>query len=140
MVPTSLWKRFVTFIYDSLIAIALLMAATALSLVITGGVPIFPEDGLKFHLFQIYLGLVIISYFVFFWSYGGQTVGMRAWKVRLIDITTHKPPRFKIALLRCILALSNLVLGGIGFLPALWREDKATVYDLLTKTRLGCKA
>lgn len=123
----SLWKRIVAFTYDSLIVIALLMAATLISLLATGGEPIFPEDGLRYSIFQVYLGFVITAYFVSFWHFGGQTIGMKAWNMRLIDLKTGKPPSFGKALLRFILAL---LWCGIGMLPALWRKDRATVYDL----------
>ena len=30
--------------------------------------------------FQAYLVLVILGYFTWFWTHGGQTVAMRAWR------------------------------------------------------------
>jgi uncharacterized RDD family membrane protein YckC len=133
MAPVTLWKRLVAFTYDSLIVIALLMLATALSILVRGGNPIFPEDGFAYSLFQLYLGLVILGYFVGFWHFGGQTVGMKAWKIRVIDIDTNAPPSIKKALLRALLGVLFL---GIGLLPALWRKDRCTIYDTLTRTQL----
>lgn len=34
---------------------------------------------------QVFLFLVIGLYFVWFWTHGGQTVAMKAWRLRLVD-------------------------------------------------------
>lgn len=34
-------------------------------------------------IYTAYLALVIIGFFAYFWCKGGQTIGMRAWKLRL---------------------------------------------------------
>jgi len=33
--------------------------------------------------YSFYLAAVVISFFAYFWCKGGQTLGMRAWKLRL---------------------------------------------------------
>lgn len=133
MKPISLFKRLVAISYDSLIVIALLMAATALGMAVNGGVAIFPEDGLRYLVLQSCLLGVIISYFMLFWAYSGQTIGMKTWKIRLVDVKTQQAPRASVCLLRIVLALG---LFGVALLPTLWRKDKATLYDTFTGTQL----
>ena len=37
-------------------------------------------------LFQGYLGLIVWGFFGWFWTHGGQTLGLRAWHMRLVRI------------------------------------------------------
>lgn len=131
--PISLFKRLVAFSYDSLIVIALLMATTALVMAMNGGVAVFPEDGLRYYILQTCLLSVIACYFGLFWAFAGQTIGMKTWKIRLVDVKTQQPPSLSVCLVRITLAV---VTFGIGLLPALWRKDKATLYDIVTRTQL----
>ena len=60
---------------------------------------------------QIFVFVVLATYFVIFWSRGGQTVAMRAWHVRLVTadgaaVTPHR-------------ALARYVLAWLWFAPAL---------------------
>ncbi len=72
--------------YDVLLLISLLFIATAVVLVpyqsITG------QDlthGIGQFALQIYLLLIIVSYYLYFWSHGRQTLGMRAWRIQFVS-------------------------------------------------------
>lgn len=84
--------------------------------------------------FQVYLFLVLLWYFSWFWTHGGQTVAMRAWRFRL-ERVDGKPVRFLQACLRFILG----ILGWGSLLSVVWvlfDRDKQFLHDRLAGTRL----
>jgi uncharacterized RDD family membrane protein YckC len=72
-----------------------------------------------------FLGL----YFLWCWLRGGQTLPMKAWKIRLVEVTPAK------ALLRFVLALV-LVPSGVSILWAVLDRDRQFLHDRLAGTRL----
>ncbi|MFV8833481.1 RDD family protein [Aquisalimonas sp.] len=79
----SLLRRLASLTYDSMLVLAIIMAATALLLPITGGEAL---DGLgpQTVLYQAYLLLVVFGFFAICWTRGGQTLGMRSWRLRVL--------------------------------------------------------
>ena len=69
------------------------------------------------------------------WKRGGQTLGMRPWRLRLQTADGRAPSR---ALLwkRYALATLSLLLGGVGFIWALFDRERLTLHDRLSGTRL----
>lgn len=63
------------------------------------------------HGLQAFLFVMLLIYFVWFWSRGGQTVAMRAWHVRLVDSQGHTVSQSR--------ALARYLLAWMWFLPAL---------------------
>jgi uncharacterized RDD family membrane protein YckC len=74
-----LFRRLAAMSYDGLLLIAILFVATGLATAISGGESISAGNPL----FTTYLFLVCFVFFSWFWTHGGQTLGMRAWKIRL---------------------------------------------------------
>src|SRR5262245_64775017 len=91
--------------YEALVVIAILLLA---SLPFAGGATGHLE-GFSRHLFQSYLFLVVGLYFVWCWRRGGQTLPMKAWKLRVVD-ASGAPPATSRAILRYVLAA--LALGS----------------------------
>ncbi len=69
------------------------------------------------------------SYFLWCWLRGGQTLAMKAWHIRLIDVTPLK------ALTRLVLA-AVLVPTGISLVWSLFDRDRQFLHDRLAGTRL----
>ncbi len=83
-VPVSsagLLPRIGAAVYDSLLLLALFFPATALV------DPFLPQDHVPAGTiwFQIYLLLISFLFNGWFWTHGGQTLGMRAWRLRVTD-------------------------------------------------------
>lgn len=72
---------------------------------------------------------VFAAYFLWCWLRGGQTLAMKAWRIRLVQVTPRK------ALLRFALALL-LVPTGISLLWSLLDRDRQFLHDRLAGTRL----
>lgn len=82
-----------------------------------------------------HLFLVLLVYFVGFWSHGGQTLAMKTWRIHLLT-STGTPVQPARALLRYILCWPSLGLCGIGILWALFDRDAQFLHDRLAGTRL----
>ena len=78
-----LWRRLAALGYDLLFVIAVLILATFIALLFTGGESI-PAQGPDQWLFRLYLLAWVAGYFVFFWCRFGQTPGMKVWRLLLI--------------------------------------------------------
>ena len=76
---------------------------------------------------QLFILVVLAAYFLWCWLRGGQTLAMRAWHIRLVDVTPRK------ALLRFLLAAALLPLS---ILWALVDRDRQFLHDRLAGTRL----
>jgi len=74
-----LFRRLAAMSYDGLLLIAILFVATAAATVLNGGESIPAGDPI----FTTYLFFVCFAFLAWFWTHGGQTLGMRAWKLRL---------------------------------------------------------
>lgn len=82
-----------------------------------------------------HLFIVLLGYFVFFWSKGGQTLAMKTWHIRLTTCT-GAPIRPRQALLRYVLCWPSLGLFGVGIVWALVDRDGQFLHDRLAGTQL----
>lgn len=114
-----LWRRFAALVYDSF----LLLALTMLYGFITQGIQA-AMWGAGEHDYQPKMGgplfqagwiLTLAAFYVYFWWRAGQTVGMRAWRLKLTRADTLEQPSFAQSLLRSLLGTWSMVLLGIGY-------------------------
>ncbi len=117
-------------IYDSLLVLALLMVAAAL-VVIPSGSGI--QSGTLW--FQAYLLFTWWAYFAVCWRMGGQTVGMRAWRVTLVTETGERIGWANSAVRFLVAGVSGAA-AGLGFLWSVFEPQRRTWHDLATATRL----
>jgi uncharacterized RDD family membrane protein YckC len=117
--------------YDFLLLLGLLFVATALLLPFNGGQAI---SGQPF-LFPLYLLLVSFFFYTWFWTHGGQTLGLRAWKIKVLT-QDMKPVNWKQASLRFFTAIISWGFCGLGFLWMAVDKNKRSWHDHLSKTAL----
>ncbi|HHJ16787.1 MAG TPA: RDD family protein [Gammaproteobacteria bacterium] len=125
--PAALWRRLAALFYDSLLLLALWFIATAVLLTLTGGEPVPASIRLTVYLF--------ISFFFYgwFWTHGGQTLGMRSWRLQLRNLRPG-PVTWLQALLRFMTALPAALLFGLGYLWMLVDKRKLTWHDRYSET------
>lgn len=129
--PASLVRRLASATYDAVLLLAIWFFATALVLPLTGGEAI-PAGTLWF---PLYLVAWAALFFCGFWVSGGQTLGMRAWHIRVVT-GSGDPPGLGPAVLRFVVAIASWTCLGAGFWWALLRRDRCTWHDLASGTRL----
>lgn len=127
----GLLRRLAAMLYDGLLLLALMVVATSL---IT--LPLGMPRGSGRVLFQIFLfELIPLAFFTGFWTWGGQTLGMRAWRLRLVR-EDGQPPVWSDALKRHLAAILSWLVFGLGFLWILVDPQRLAWHDRLSHTRL----
>lgn len=84
--------------------------------------------------FQLYLLLVVATYFIWYWLHGGQTLPMKTWRLRLVS-ANDQPLTLKQACWRFILALIGTLLG-FGILWALFDRERLFWHDRIAGTKV----
>ena len=80
-VIAGLWRRLAALVYDGLLLFAVIILVGLSTLPFTHGLGTSRDH----FVFKIYLLGVIFIFFGWFWTHGGQTLGMRAWRLRIMQ-------------------------------------------------------
>lgn len=130
--PTAgLFRRLAAGTYDLVLVIALWVLATLLIIVARGGQPVPVGNPL----YQALLLALAAGFFAGFWCWGGQTLGMRAWRmqVRRADGAPLDARTSALRLGALLLALAPL---GIGLWWMLVDRERQPWHDRLARTRV----
>jgi uncharacterized RDD family membrane protein YckC len=125
----SFFRRLAAMFYDSFLLIALWFLATALLLPFNSG----QAFSSKQFLYPLYLILVSFGFYGWFWTHGGQTLGLKAWKMKVLTLE-QQPLNWNQAAIRFLAAILSWTLGGLGFLWMLWDKNGYAWHDYLSKT------
>ncbi len=133
IVPATapLRTRLAAMIYEALLVVAVVFIASILFIKLVGDTSV----AWRKLAFQIYLVGVLYAYFAAFWLKSGQTLAMKTWRIRLVDLNGHLIHAGQAAI-RFFLALIGLALFGITILWALFDPDRQFLHDRLARTRL----
>jgi uncharacterized RDD family membrane protein YckC len=130
----GLARRLAALLYDLILLFGMLLLAATLVIIpasaLTGAE--IRLDGWLRVLFQIYLILVGYGFFGYFWVHGGQTLGMRAWRLRLLrdDGQALSPADAGRRLL-----WSTLVPAPLGLLWVPFDKQRLAPHDRLSHSR-----
>ena len=113
--------------YEALLLFAVGFFATWIFFFASGGHD--ATAGALRHELQLLLVFAFGAYFLWCWLRGGQTLAMKAWKIRLVGVTPAK------AVLRFVLALL-LVPTGLSILWTFFDPERQFLHDRLAGTRL----
>lgn len=135
-IAPSLFRRLGAILYDGLLLLALWFVTTALLLAVSGGQLADPHRPIwLLYALRGSLLLVTFMFFAWFWTHGGQTLGMRAWRLKLI-CASGDPVGWKQALWRFAAAILSLGAFGLGLFWMLFDRERCSVHDRLSGTRL----
>jgi len=127
--PAGLFKRLAALLYDSLLLLALWFIATAILLPLNGGEAFGPNNPLL----TTYLLFISFFFYGWFWRHGGQTLGMRAWRLQLHNLRPG-PISWWQVLLRFMVALPSGLLFGLGYLWILVDRKHLSWHDRYSET------
>jgi uncharacterized RDD family membrane protein YckC len=122
-------RRLAAMFYDAILLLAVLFLATALLLPFNAGQAFTHQQVF----YPVYLLLVSFVFYGWFWTHGGQTLGLRAWKIKVLTLN-QQPLSWRLALLRFVVAIVSWLFFGLGFLWILIDKDKRAWHDHLSKT------
>lgn len=131
-------RRLGAILYDSMLLLGVLIAGAAVAELLVGfaGGEVSGLDPVWYGLYQFWLwGLLPGLFFIYFWIHGGQTLGMKAWRLRVIredGLSLDINDGFT----RYLLGWLSLLVFGLGFLWSLWPPHRAW-HDKGSATRLA---
>lgn len=146
---SPLRHRLMAMLYDAFLLIAMLLCITMVYLfvasMLSGGISeefIQAQEGdvLK-ELEPIDLGwpyylLILVMYsgfYCFFWKKTGQTLGMQAWKIQLVNQQAGRIT-FRQCLLRLLVSWLSFFVIGLGYFTLIINRNGGTWHDRASKT------
>jgi uncharacterized RDD family membrane protein YckC len=134
--PAGFGRRLAALLYDSLLLAALLMIFTGGALFFTHGVAVVPDTaGAWVYVYRAGLVLLIAGYYLINWLRSGQTLGMRAWRLRVVS-DSGEPPALRAAALRVLFGALAWAPAALGVLWLYLDPDHLALHDRLSKTRV----
>ena len=127
MSTPGLPRRLASMGYEAILLFAVAFFAAWLFFFASGGRD--ATAGALRYALQLFIAVVFASYFLWCWLRGGQTLAMKAWGIRLVDVTPRR------ALLRLLLAVV-LVPTTVSVAWALFDRERQFLHDRLAGTRL----
>ena len=116
-------KNIIICIYDLMLLFSVLFFMSLPIILISDGQAIINNV-----LYQLYLLIIILFYYLWFWIKHNQTLGMKSWKTYIVNSKNENRLSIKQCLLRLIISL----LGGHILLIA----HKHSLQDLISKTKI----
>jgi uncharacterized RDD family membrane protein YckC len=128
-------RRFAALIYDGFLLIALLMPYTWVVVLIHGGAVTEASGRLSWWAFRSGALAIMAAYYALNWTRSGQTLGMRAWRLRTL---TDSGKRLQIgqAVVRFCWGLAAWLPFGLGVLWLYADPEHLALHDRLSRTRV----
>ena len=135
----GLFRRLFAIFYDSFLLLAILFIISAIATVLNNGKAVEPSDPF-YPVFVILIFSLSYLYFAWFWIHGGQSLGMKTWRIQL---QSYDPENngdgqidWKTAAIRFFSAIFSWGVFGLGFLWAFFDKKNRCWHDLISKTVL----
>ena len=123
----NLFRRLASIFYDGVLVVAI---------VIITSLPFYSfnvEESFLLKLtMQLYFYLIIQYFFVWFWVNSTATLGMKSWKIKIVDINGNNIS-YKKAIVRFNASILSISIFGLGFLISLFRKDKKCLHDIISE-------
>jgi len=140
LVQAGILKRIAALVYDTLVlcAIWLCYGWVVIYLIQEAwlGMPLAEngraEMGLAGQIGQLCIPFL---FYCFFWMRGGQTLGMKAWRLKLLN-SENQPASLPQCLVRSVTAPFCVLLGGVGYLWCWFDRDGRALQDRLSSTQV----
>lgn len=127
-------RRLMAMVYDSFLIAALFFLVTV-PFVLQVGEQTLTHDPVVHTLYQLVLVLAAFLFFGWFWTHGGQTLGMRAWRLKTLRMD-GLPMNWPASIARFAAALLSIGCFGLGFLWILIDPERLAWHDHLSRTRV----
>lgn len=135
--PTaSLSRQLAAMLYDGFLILAMFFVALGVFVVfkMDSSVPLAESEAIDPRIvWLLFLGIIFFFY-AWFWQKTGQTLGMQAWKIRIVSELDGGNPHWINSLLRLVFACLSIACFGLGYLWLLFRPY--SWHDKLSQTRI----
>lgn len=128
-------RRFAALIYDGFLLIAVLMPYAWVVVLIHGGAVTEASGRLSWWAYRAGALAIMAAYYVLNWTRSGQTLGMRAWRLRTL---TDSGKRLQVgqAVVRFCWGLAAWLPFGLGVLWLYADPEHLALHDRLSRTRV----
>ena len=129
-------RRLAALVYDAFLLTALLMVFTGGALFFTHGAAVLPATvGNWVYVYRAGLVLVIVGYYALNWLRSGQTLGMRAWRLRTVT-DSGGTLTWRGVILRAGFGFIAWAPAALGVLWLYWDPEHLALHDRLSRTRV----
>ena len=132
----SFLRRLGAMFYDFMLALSFIILIgfffTAVFTSILGTDDVQPGSPVAKVIFML-LVLFTFGFYGWFWTHGGQTLGMRAWKLKVVD-ENQGEINWQQAFFRFCHAIISWIPLGVGYLWMLIDKQKHTWHDRASRT------
>jgi uncharacterized RDD family membrane protein YckC len=126
-------------LYDTLLVLPLIMLSVAILLGVRTLILGAPGEGevvqADANLVRLAAVATVVGFYCWFWIKNGQTLGMQAWRIKLVTFS-GEPPGARASLIRCLGALLSAACLGMGYLWCLVDRRGRYWHDYLSQTEL----
>lgn len=129
------WRQLLAVAYDIFLIAPLLMANAFVLVSLFGPTESIAEPTVPDWIMQTTSLMVIMTFFTIFWHKSGQTLGMQAWRIKLVD-NKGRSIGVKQAYLRCTAACLSLLVFGLGYWWVFYHPQNRSWHDIISKTHL----
>lgn len=129
----GLARRLAAMFYDAWLLVALWLIGATVDYAIQRALGL-AEDPYRLPL-QVFIVACPFLFYGWFWTHGGQTLGMRAWRMKLLN-ADGSTVDWRHAIIRVAAAHISLLALGLGYLWMLGDREKLTWHDRWSNTRL----
>ena len=124
------WRRMAALLYDGFLLTAIWVASTTAIVALQGDADL--ASGIAFQLF-LYTEAAI--FFVYFWHFKGQTLGMQVWKIRAVN-DAGEILSLAECLVRFFFATFSLMFLGLGFVWIIFDRNNLAWHDHASGSRV----
>lgn len=129
---TPVWKLFAAFLYDIFPVLGIFLLTSLLVLLFRNGVEVERFSPWFIFILVAELGF----YYIYSWKKGGQTLGMRAWKFKIIpNRANQRTISWHQASTRFVVGIFSTLLIGAGFFWKLLSKDNQSWMDLVSNSK-----
>jgi uncharacterized RDD family membrane protein YckC len=129
----GLGRRLAAMFYDAWLIVALWLTGATVDVAVQAALGT-ADDPYRLPL-QLFIAACPFLFYGWFWTHGGQTLGMRAWRLKLLK-ATGEPMDWRHAIVRVAAAHVSLFALGLGYLWMLVDPQRLTWHDRWSGTRL----
>ena len=132
--PASLFKRLLAIFYDLILLATMFLLASAIAIVFNEHKAFASGN----YIMPLWLIFVTSLYYCISWKSSGQTLGLKAWGLKLVKLDGSDFTWLEV-ITRFFISLI-LFCTIVGFLWLLFNKNRLTIYDIVTKSKIICKS
>ena len=137
--PPFLLRRLAAIVYDTCLVVPLIMASVALFMgartLLWGPAVDDTAAQLDANIVRLVALVCTTGFFCAFWVKSGQTLGMQAWRIKLVNFS-GEVPNIRQGVMRCLAAVLSAACLGLGYLWCLVDRNGRYWHDYLSGTEL----